>query len=166
MCTAGRAVAAALWMTAAGSAAAAEIQPAPSAVAVIELWLVANFELPPASEPPILASARDTALVEARYGHNSLVAPGDVMAVYDRKSRTILLNENAKGDSVPAFSILVHEMVHHLQASAGMTFACPAEAEALAYRAQDEWLKLFGTDLESAFGIDAATLLVATVCTH
>jgi hypothetical protein len=34
-------------------------------------------------------------------------------------------------------SVLVHEMVHHLQASADMRFACPAEREAVAYRAED-----------------------------
>ena len=47
-----------------------------------------------------------------------------------------------------------------------MRFACPGERETLAYRAQDAWLGLFGESLESAFGIDAATVLVATVCTH
>ena len=55
-------------------------------------------------------------------------------------------------------SVLVHEMVHHLQAASDMRFACPAEREVLAYRAQGAWLGLFGESLESAFGIDAATL--------
>jgi hypothetical protein len=32
--------------------------------------------------------------------------------------------------------------------------------------AQNDWLVLFGETLETAFGIDAATLLVGTVCTH
>jgi hypothetical protein len=47
-----------------------------------------------------------------------------------------------------------------------MRFACPAEREVLAYRAQNAWLQLFGSDLESAFDMDPAMLLVATVCTH
>ncbi len=47
-----------------------------------------------------------------------------------------------------------------------MRFACPGEREALAYHAQDAWLGLFGESLESAFGINDATLLVSTVCTH
>lgn len=34
------------------------------------------------------------------------------------------------------------------------------------YRAQDDWLKLFGHDLQSAFEIAPARILVATVCTH
>ena len=57
-------------------------------------------------------------------------------------------------------------MVHHLQSAADMRFACPGEREAVAYRAQDAWLSLFGESLESAFGIDAATLLVGTACIH
>lgn len=44
--------------------------------------------------------------------------------------------------------------------------AAMKQDEALAYRAQYAWLGLFGENLESAFDIDAATLLVATVCTH
>ncbi len=47
-----------------------------------------------------------------------------------------------------------------------MRFACPGEREALAYKAQDAWLRLFGTDLATGFGIERATLLVATACTH
>jgi hypothetical protein len=57
-------------------------------------------------------------------------------------------------------------MVHHQQAAAGMRFACPGEREVLAYRAQGAWLGLFGETLESAFGIDAGTILVGTACTH
>ena len=45
-------------------------------------------------------------------------------------------------------------------------FRVSGQRELLAYRAQGAWLGLFGTSLESAFGIDAATLLVATACTH
>lgn len=37
-----------------------------------------------------------------------------------------------------------------------MIFACPAERERLAYRAQDDWLQLFDHDIQSAFGIDPA----------
>jgi hypothetical protein len=107
-----------------------------------------------------------TRLVEIRYGPASAVAPGDVMAAYDDDSRTIYLMEGWTGRSPAELSVLVHEMVHHLQASAGMRFACPAEREELAYRAQDAWLQLFDLDLKSAFGIDRTTVLIATVCTY
>ena len=88
------------------------------------------------------------------------------MAVYDDQGRTIYLSEHWTGRTPAELSVLVHEMVHHLQSASGEVFACPAEREVMAYRAQDAWLGLFGDSLESAFGIDEATLLVSTVCTH
>lgn len=146
--------------------AAAENRVRPSLLDTIELWLGANFGLPPAAEPPDILIVPATRLVEIRYGAGSMVPPGDVVAAYDYERRVIYLTEGWTGRTPGQISVLVHEMVHHLQASADMRFACPAEQELVAYQAQDEWLKLFGTDLARSFGIDPATLLVATVCTH
>ena len=61
-------------------------------------------------------------------------------------------------------SVLVHEVVHHLQTSAKLTYECPAARERLAYAAQEKWLGLFGRSLESDFEIDAFTLKVSTMC--
>jgi hypothetical protein len=161
-----RSVAVALWLAAAAPVAAVETRATPSLLDAIELWLVANFGLAPTAEPPALVTVPAQRLVEIRYGPGSSVAPGEMMAAYDHGSRTIYLAEGWTGGSAAELSVLVHEMVHNLQASADMRFACPAEQEVLAYRAQDAWLRMFGSDLESAFGIDSAMLLVATVCTH
>ncbi|MEX0697195.1 MAG: DUF6647 family protein [Dongiaceae bacterium] len=155
----------ALWLATTAPVAAAETQAAPSLLDMIELWLGANFSLAPAAEPRLM-TVPDARLVEIRYGPASAVAPGDVMAAYDDHSRTIYLMHGCTGRSPAELSVLVHEMVHHLQASADMRFACPAEREELAYRAQDAWLQLFDLDLKSAFGIDRTTVLIATVCTY
>lgn len=156
----------ALYLAAATPVAAGEFQDPTTLIETLELWLVANFDLTAAAEPPDLVAIPASKLVEIRYGSASSVAPGEVVAAYDDASRTIYLTEGWTGRSPDQISVLVHEMVHHLQASADMRFACPAERELLAYRAQDAWLRLFGTDLQSAFGIDETTLLVGTVCTH
>lgn len=161
-----RIAAVAFCLAAAAPYAAAESRQAPSILDTIELWLEANFDLPPAARPPVLATAPAAQLVEIRYGPASTVPPGEVVAAYDDASRTIYLARGWTGGTPAQLSVLVHEMVHHLQASADMRFACPAEREKLAYRAQDAWLGLFGMDLEGTFGVDPATLLVATVCTH
>jgi hypothetical protein len=155
-----------LCLAAATPAGAAETQVAPSLLDTIELWLVANFDLEPAADQPELVIVAASELVEMRYGSASSVSAGEVMGAYDEASRTIYLTDGWNGRTADQVSVLVHEMVHHLQSSGDMRFACPAEREALAYRAQDAWLRLFGMGLESAFGIDPATLLVATVCTH
>jgi len=161
-----RSIAAALCLAFATPVGAAETQAPPPLIDTIEMWLVANFDLEPVTSRPDLVTVSASRLVEIRYGPASSVLPGDVMGAYDESGRIIYLSEGWNGRTPGELSVLVHEMVHHLQASADMRFACPAEREALAYRAQDAWLRLFGTDLESAFGIDPATLLVATVCTH
>lgn len=144
----------------------AETRASPSLIETIELWLTANFDLKPAGNPPALVTIAPSRLVEIRYGPASVVQPDQVMGAYDKADETIYLTEGWTGGTPEQLSVLVHEMVHHLQASNDMRFACPAEREVIAYQAQDAWLRLFGMDLETAFGIDAATLLVATVCTH
>ncbi len=156
----------ALWLAAANPVATTTPRAAPPLLDMIELWLAANFELPAAAQGPALASVPEAELVAMRYGPEATVPPGLVVAVYDDTTRTICLSDGWTGRSPADLSVLVHETVHHLQAAAGMRFACPAAREALAYEAQDAWLGLFGESLESAFGIDAASRLVGTVCTH
>ena len=151
---------------ASGALAVAETQPAPSLLDMIELWLVSNFDLEPAKMPPQLQSLPAARLVELRYGPDSPVRPGDVFAAYDQDSRTIYLTSGWVGRDPAELSVLVHEMVHHLQASAGTRFACPAEREKLAYQAQEAWLHLVGTDLQTALHVDPAALLVASICTN
>lgn len=159
----------ALWLAvclaAASPVTAAEPVNPPPVLETIGMWLAANYELPLA-EPPALVTAPATELVTMRYGAGSTIPSPEVIAVYDEGDNTIYLTAGWTGGTPAELSVLVHEMVHHLQDASQMRFACPGEREALAYRAQDAWLQLFGTDLKSAFGIDSATLIIATVCTH
>lgn len=161
-----RAATVALYMAVAGSASGATPRDAPSLLFTVMLWLAANFDLAVSAEPPALVTVPDAELVAMRYGAGTAVRPGEVVAVYDDSGRTIYLSDNWTGSTPAELSVLVHEMVHHLQSASDMRFACPAEREVVAFRAQEAWLGLFGESLESAFGIDAATLLVGTVCTH
>jgi hypothetical protein len=145
---------------------AAQPRDAPPLLDTIVLWLSANFDLPASKQPPRLATLPEADLITMRYGPEAQVAPGQVVAVYDDADGTIYLSEKWTGRSPAEISVLVHEVVHHLQSSADQRFACPAERERLAYHAQGEWLALFGETLVTAFDIDAATLLVSTVCFH
>ena len=60
--------------------------------------------------------------------------------------------------------MLVHEMVHHLQHAAGLTFACAQEREALAYAAQRQWGVLFGRDVDADLGLDPFRTLLISSC--
>ncbi|SEP24022.1 hypothetical protein SAMN04490248_1493 [Salinihabitans flavidus] len=156
----------ALCLAAANPVAATTPREAPPLLDTIVLWLAANFDLPAEAQVPALVNVAEADLVAMRYGPEATVPPGLVVAVYDDTARTIYLSDGWTGRTPAELSVLVHEMVHHLQAVAGMRFACPAAREVLAYEAQDAWLGLFGQSLEGAFGIDAASRLVGTVCTH
>lgn len=87
-----------------------------------------------------------------------------VEAQYDDATRTIYLAEEWTGRTPAELSVLVHEMVHHLQNVAGMKFECAQAREKPAYDAQDRWLALFGRNLMDEFKLDPMTILVRTNC--
>lgn len=146
----------------------------------IVLWLSVNFNLPahhvhpkiefaPQIEIAFLRHQAFTAetqqQVRAWYA-NAQPASGrrEVVAVYDERRNRILLQQDWAGQTPAELSVIVHEMVHHLQKAAGLKYECPAQREALAYEAQAKWLELFGLTLESEFQIDAFTLKISTAC--
>ena len=138
-------------------------------------WLVSNLDLPSISERPSIEFASDAQLERLRHQRSAdSQAGGDAsdetdsrsgaIALYDFSRRTIFLSENWIGTSPADQSVLVHEMVHHVQNMAKMKFECPMAREKLAYKAQNRWLARFGMDLESAFHIDPFTVLVNSAC--
>jgi hypothetical protein len=146
----------------------------------IVLWLSANFDLPAKHDHPKIEIVPATEIAALRYraftpekqseilslGRNT-AAPGrdgDVVAVYDNARKTIFLPMGWTGGTPAELSVLVHEVVHHLQKAANLTYECPAAREELAYAAQDKWLGLFGRSLLSEFDIDPFTLKMKTVC--
>jgi hypothetical protein len=88
----------------------------------------------------------------------------DIVSLYSNESKTIFLLDGWTGKTPAELSILVHEMVHHLQNVGQLKFACPEEREELAYKAQESWLHLFGHDLEHDFQMDPFTILVKSKC--
>jgi hypothetical protein len=87
-------------------------------------------------------------------------------ALYDDATRTIYLPAGWTGETPAELSVLVHEMVHHLQNVAGLRYECAAARERPAHVAQDRWLALFGRSLVDEFALDSMTLLVRTACMH
>ncbi len=128
------------------------------------LWLSLLYGLPQTAEVPTLAYMPAERLAQLRYATPATGAEADVMAVYDDRTETIYLRPDWSEDSGIDLSILVHELVHHLQHVAGRTYRCPGEREQLAFTAQAEWLLQYGETLESAFGLDPVSLKLATMC--
>ncbi len=161
-------------------AAAAERTPSgiidPAMVVRVTDWLAANFNLRTAV-PPRFALVSTSEIVAIRYrdsarpqaaasGTHAGSSESTVVAVYDDRTGTIYLPEGWRGETPTEQSILVHELVHHLQDRLRLSYRCPQERERLAYMAQERWLGLHDLSLRSEFGIDAFTLLLHTKCMH
>ena len=81
------------------------------------------------------------------------------MGAYDDAVNTIYLPEGWTGRTPAEISILVHQMVYHVQNLAGLTYECSWERERLAYSAQEKWLRLHESNLWESFGIDRTIFL-------
>lgn len=140
-------------------------------------WIAERFDLPQAAERPAIVFEAPADLDRMRNGgflnrpasqrapnaeHRS--AQGNVLALYNDVRRTIHLSEHWSGEIDEDMSVLVHEMVHHLQNMAGLRYGCAGERERLAYRAQAAWLRQFGKSLESEFGLDGLSVIVHSNC--
>jgi hypothetical protein len=148
----------------------------------IVTWLSIGFGLPASYDHPrieLVSPAKMTAVQSggqaaarsaARSGER--LAPArpalqrDVEALYDDSTRTVYLPEGWTGSTPAEVSVLVHEMVHHLQNVAGLKYECPQAREKLAYAAQNQWLAQSGRNLIDEFKLDALTVLVRTNCMH
>ena len=74
---------------------------------------------------------------------------GEVIAVYE--DGHMYLNENIDFTTNEDMSVLLHELVHHVQWSSGEHPAyenCPMHLEIDAYRIQQEWMKTVDIDAE------------------
>ena len=136
------------------------------------LWLSVNFGLPTTNELPRVEFVSNDKLVKLRYstlggtGPIPEAGPRQPVGLYLHTTQTIYLRDDWTGSTAAEVSILVHELVHHLQHLGKLKFECPQEREQIAYQAQEKWLSLFGRDLLHEFEIDGFTLLVSSRCLH
>ena len=139
----------------------------------IALWLTANFGLPAIPTNPKVEFVTSAKIVALRHSGSDehktqsvALQPGqrETLSIYNNDTKTIYLRSDWTGRTPADLSILVHEMVHHIQNLAQLKYSCVEEREKMAYHAQKKWLELFGRDLESEFEIDGFTLLVITNC--
>lgn len=143
---------------------------------VLVAWLSVNTGLPSTDVHPRVKFASPTEMLELRVsvsrpdvaaGDTALAESAhDLQALYDDRSRTIHLPEGWTGATPAENSVLVHELVHHLQNVAELRYDCAEAREKLAYQAQEKWLELFRTSLATEFEMDPMTILVRTNCLY
>ena len=154
----------------------------------IASWLSANTDLPPTDVLPRVEFVPPAQLGRLRYGR-ILRGPGktdggegpsqaiggehstpppqfqrEVVAVYDDATGTIYLPETWTGASRAEQSVLVHEMVHHMQNRARLTYECAGAREKPAYLAQKKWLESHGLDFEQELQVDMFTVVAMSAC--
>jgi hypothetical protein len=139
----------------------------------IVVWLSTNYGLQASFDHPrvefVSATKMATFLkkdtgIQQQKDVASSISGSDIVSLYNNETQTIYLRSEWSGKTPAELSILVHEMVHHLQNVGHLKFACPQEREELAYEAQNRWLGLFKHDLARDFGLDPFTILVKSKC--
>ena len=141
----------------------------------IVLWLSLNYDLPTNYDHPKIEFVNVEQIAAKKYlgilkpdsatsGAHANKDDFSIVAFYDMPQRTIYLAEGWAGKSPAESSVLVHEMVHHLQTLSEQKYSCPQERERLAYDAQEKWLNLMGRSIQSEFEIDPFSMLVLTRC--
>jgi hypothetical protein len=141
----------------------------PAIMATISIWLTEQFDLPATVSQPQVELVPVSTIVALRgrpFGNLQTPTADEstVLALYEDSVQTIYLPEGWIGVSPAEQSVLVHEMVHHLQSRGNLRYDCPQAREKLALAAQDRWLHRFESSLAKEFGIDPFTLFVRTSC--
>ena len=72
----------------------------------------------------------------------------------------IAISEDVDLGGVDGHSVLLHELVHHMQVTAGQDY----NIECQAYQLEQKWLIERGTSLQEVFKIDAMSVLFKTSC--
>lgn len=139
-------------------------------------WLSGEFGLPHTAELPKLSFISPAEMLRKRYrmiGADPKGSAYDIpaesnlaqtVAIYDDADATIYVLEDWTDRGAAGASVLVHEMVHHLQHVGNMRFSCGRARESAAYDAQERWLQLHGHSLRADFDIDPFTVLVNSTC--
>jgi hypothetical protein len=118
-------------------------------------WIVDQTGWPTADVPPVKTTSPEELgkmLLGRSSGLEEIIRPA---ALYSKNEHLIYLATTWKNDDVLDQSILVHELVHHLQVENHIQLECWGRYEAQAYELQIRWLRAQGVR-------DPYTLLHAT----
>ena len=128
------------------------------------LWTWVGSEMGVEGPEPVVCVV-DLALVSRMGGSaQSTTNALEVLALYDRENRLVLMSSSPDVSDPVAQSVVVHEFVHHAQTLRGERFACPQMAERHAYDMQARWLAGYDKSLAADIGIGGLALVLLTNC--
>lgn len=135
------------------------------------VWASAQTGLPVPEELPEIAIEKQCEIERLFYDNSERdcgESPISVQAIYDTRHSRMLLPESWSAKNLYDVSMLVHEIVHHLQTSAGVTPASVSctgrDLEKPAYDAQIAWLEAAGLDAFETMGINRLAYRLLTMC--
>jgi len=137
--------------------------PGPSELTSVLTWVSNTLSRPAIYDLPRVERVPKVRFAAVQHG-GQFLSLHDVVSSYDAAQKTIYLPEDWSGKTAAGISVLVHEMVHHLQNVAGDKFECSQWREKLPYVAQAEWLERYGGSLERDFDIGPLSYLFNTEC--
>lgn len=135
-------------------------------IAAMMAWIAGVTSLPVPESPPTVARLTPQELAQ-RVNPDGAYDPTMArryLALYHADSRTILLREDWDSADVRDRSILLHELVHHMQAAAARTYPCRGARERVAYEIQALWLERRGQDLFETLGLNGLFFHALTRC--
>ena len=143
-----------------------------SLLTALVTWISGNSDIPADYHLPRIVPMSSRAMTDLVYQRlptdlqqaTSIDQMRKVISLYSAAAKTIYLQRDWTGRTPAELSMLVHEMVHHLQKLNQTTFACTAAEEKSPYEIQEKWLDMFGLSLSSEFGLDQTTVVLTTAC--
>lgn len=113
-------------------------------------WIAGKTGWKTASVPRIeVRTTRDLAIMF--FGNAEGYEGVRPLALYARDQHILFLADALALDNLLDQSILLHELVHHMQVGNNVEFDCREETERQAYRLQVEWLREHGVAQPYAF---------------
>jgi hypothetical protein len=107
-------------------------------------WIIQRTGWPAADVPPIkITSFAHLRELSGLSSDAEWIRPA---AFYSKSEHLIYLADGWNKDDLVDQSILVHELVHHLQIENHIEFACWGRYEAQAYELQIQWLRTQGVE--------------------
>jgi hypothetical protein len=127
-------------------------------------WIVEKTGLL-APEPPRITLLPREQMIKIYYGSEQVSGYRNLQAFYIPTARTIYLPDTWLPDELYGRSILLHELVHHVQRSNNIRVPCPAAVERQAYQLQTDWLSEQGVASPyEMIGTDEFTVRILSSC--
>ena len=129
-------------------------------------WIAAHSDLAAAGAPDIRYVQKQAmqGLFAAAAANGSYM---QLEAFYAPGKAAVYLQNSWRADDLRDRSVLLHELVHHLQAANNVRVSCPAALERQAYGLQFEWLREHGVaDPYEFTGLNVLTVIMAGACSN